>query len=50
MPEAMPLLRFVYEQVAGPHPNWDEFEREMVAQRRVVLSIEISSAGPSVSG
>jgi hypothetical protein len=43
-------LRFVYEQVAGPHPDWDEFERDMVAQRRVALSIEISSAGPSVSG
>lgn len=50
LPEAMPLLRFIYEQVAGQHPDWDEFERDMVAQHRVVIAIDVSSAGPSVSG
>jgi PPOX class probable F420-dependent enzyme len=50
MPEAMALLRFTYEQVAGEHPDWGEFERDMVAQARVVIAIQPESAGPDVAG
>jgi PPOX class probable F420-dependent enzyme len=50
MPDAMPLLRFTYTQVAGEHPDWDEFEREMIAQRRVVVAIKPESAGPDAAG
>jgi PPOX class probable F420-dependent enzyme len=50
MPEAMALLRFTYVQVAGEHPDWAEFERDMVAQGRVVIAIQPESAGPDVAG
>ncbi len=50
LPEAMSLLRFTYSQVAGDHPDWDEYERDMVAQRRVVIAIRPESAGPDVAG
>jgi PPOX class probable F420-dependent enzyme len=50
MPEAMALLRFTYEQVAGEHPDWGEFERDMVAQGRVVIAIQPETAGPDVAG
>lgn len=39
LPEAMEVLRSVYRTVAGEHPDWDEFERDMVAQGRVVLAV-----------
>ncbi|HTT91615.1 MAG TPA: TIGR03618 family F420-dependent PPOX class oxidoreductase [Acidimicrobiales bacterium] len=50
MPEAMALLRLTYVQVAGEHPDWDEFERDMIAQNRVVVAIKPESAGPDVAG
>jgi PPOX class probable F420-dependent enzyme len=50
MPEAMTLLRFTYLQVAGEHPDWAEFERDMIAQGRVVIAIQPESAGPDVAG
>jgi hypothetical protein len=50
MPEAMTLLRFTYIQVAGEHPDWDEFERDMISQARVVIAIKPESAGPDVAG
>jgi PPOX class probable F420-dependent enzyme len=40
LPGAMQLLRFTYRQIAGEHPDWDEFERDMVSQGRVVLALE----------
>jgi hypothetical protein len=50
LPDAMPLLRFTYSQVAGEHPDWDEYERDMVAQSRVVIAIQPESAGPGLAG
>ncbi|MGH9104748.1 MAG: pyridoxamine 5'-phosphate oxidase family protein, partial [Acidimicrobiales bacterium] len=50
LPAAMALLRFTYVQVAGEHPDWAEFERDMVSQRRVILAITPESAGPDKAG
>jgi PPOX class probable F420-dependent enzyme len=50
MPEAMSLLRFTYTQVSGEHPDWEEFERDMLAQHRVVIAVQPESAGPDISG
>jgi PPOX class probable F420-dependent enzyme len=50
LPQAMDLLRFTYAQIAGEHPDWDEFQRDMVAQQRVVLAITPTRAGPDRSG
>ncbi|MFW5904874.1 MAG: PPOX class F420-dependent oxidoreductase [bacterium] len=40
MDEAATMLRRVYEAIAGPHPDWDEFDRAMIDQRRLVLTIQ----------
>lgn len=37
--ERAALLRRVYETIAGPHPDWDDFNRAMIEERRLVLSI-----------
>ncbi|HXR22777.1 MAG TPA: TIGR03618 family F420-dependent PPOX class oxidoreductase [Acidimicrobiales bacterium] len=50
MPDAMALLRFTYIQVSGQHPDWEEFERDMLAQRRVAIAIQPQSAGPDIGG
>jgi len=50
MPAAMALLRFTYVQISGEHPDWAEFERDMIAQRRVAVAIKPESAGPDISG
>jgi PPOX class probable F420-dependent enzyme len=50
MPAAMALLRFAYAQIAGEHPDWAEFERDMIAQHRVAIAIKPESAGPDISG
>ena len=50
LPDAMPLLEDVYRQVAGEHNDWDEFRQAMVEQRRVVLRITPTAAGPTKSG
>ncbi|HUB69617.1 MAG TPA: PPOX class F420-dependent oxidoreductase [Acidimicrobiales bacterium] len=47
LPAAMALLRFIYAQIAGEHPNWEEFERDMVAQVRVVVAISPAHRRPS---
>jgi PPOX class probable F420-dependent enzyme len=50
LPEAMPLLEDVYRQVGGEHPDWAEFRRAMQAERRVILRITPTAAGPNRSG
>ena len=50
LPDAMEALEFVYRQVSGEHPNWDEFREAMIHQRRVVLRITVTAAGPTYSG
>jgi PPOX class probable F420-dependent enzyme len=39
MPDAMDGLKYLYRQVAGEHPDWDDFERAMVDDGRVLLRI-----------
>ena len=50
LPEAMELLELIYRQVSGEHPDWDEFRQAMVQQRRVVLRVTVTAAGPTYSG
>lgn len=40
-------LRHVYERIAGkPHPDWDEFDRAMIAEQRCLLVITIDRIYP----
>ena len=34
---------------AGEHPDWDEYRAAMRSERRVLLRITPTSAGPNVS-
>lgn len=50
LPDAMQGLVGLYRQVAGEHPNWDDFRAAMERERRVVLRVEIERAGPERGG
>lgn len=50
LPGALPLLEAYYRQVAGEHPNWEEYRAAMVAERRVLLRISVERSGPEHSG
>jgi PPOX class probable F420-dependent enzyme len=50
LPDAMPLLVDYYRLVAGEHPDWDDYRRAMESERRVVLRIRPTRAGPDRAG
>jgi PPOX class probable F420-dependent enzyme len=50
LPEAMDQLVDYYRRSAGEHSDWDEYRAAMEREQRVVLQIEIDSAGPDRSG
>jgi PPOX class probable F420-dependent enzyme len=50
LPEAMDLLVDYYRRAAGEHENWDEYRAAMTRDRRVIVRITITRAGPDVSG
>ncbi len=50
LPDAMDPLVALYRQVAGEHPDWDEFRSAMATERRVVIRVDIERAGPDVAG
>jgi len=41
MPAALEGLRALYRQVAGEHPDWDDYAAAMERDRRVLLLISI---------
>jgi len=49
-PEAMELLVDYYRTVAGEHPDWNDYRAAMVRERRVIVRVTLSRAGPTVSG
>lgn len=50
LPEAMELLVAYYRQVAGEHPDWDDYRCAMQRDQRVLIRITIESAGPDRKG
>ena len=50
LPEAMGPLVEYYRNVAGEHPDWDDYRRAMEEQRRVLLRVDIERAGPDRHG
>lgn len=46
MPQALPLLEDYYRRILGEHPNWEEYRQAMRDERRVLLRIAITQAGP----
>ena len=50
LPDAMEPLVEYYRSVSGEHPDWDDYRAAMVRDRRVLLQIRVTAAGPNVAG
>jgi PPOX class probable F420-dependent enzyme len=50
LPAAMDLLVDYYRRTSGEHPDWDDYRDAMRLQRRVIVRITITRAGPDTSG
>jgi PPOX class probable F420-dependent enzyme len=50
LPEAMDLLVDYYRQISGEHPDWDDYREAMRRDRRVLVRITVTRAGPDTSG
>lgn len=50
LPAAMELLTGYYRRISGEHPDWDDYRAAMTRERRVILRVSVTRAGPDVSG
>jgi PPOX class probable F420-dependent enzyme len=50
LPEAMEPLVDYYRRTAGEHPDWDDYRAAMERERRVLIRIEVTQAGPDRQG
>jgi len=46
-PEAVELLVDYYRRISGEHPDWDDYRRAMVADRRVLVRFAIERTSGS---
>jgi PPOX class probable F420-dependent enzyme len=50
LPDALELLVDYYRKISGEHPDWDDYRTAMQRDRRVIVRITITRAGPDISG
>jgi PPOX class probable F420-dependent enzyme len=50
LPDAMEPLVEYYRSAVGEHPDWDDYRAAMERERRCLLRITVTEAGPDVSG
>jgi PPOX class probable F420-dependent enzyme len=50
LPEAMDGLVDYYRRISGEHPDWDDYQRAMQQQRRVLVRVSIDKVGPTHAG
>jgi PPOX class probable F420-dependent enzyme len=50
LPEAMEGLVDYYRRLSGEHPDWDDYRAAMERERRVLLRLTVTTAGPDRSG
>jgi len=50
LPDAMDLLVDYYRRVAGEHSDWADYRAAMTRDRRVIVRITLTRAGPNASG
>jgi PPOX class probable F420-dependent enzyme len=50
LPEAMEPLVDYYRRISGEHPDWDDYRRAMERDRRVLLRVDLTRAGPDRGG
>ncbi|MBO0870603.1 MAG: PPOX class F420-dependent oxidoreductase [Micromonosporaceae bacterium] len=50
LPDAMQPLVDYYRGISGEHPDWDEYRAAMVRERRVLVRVTVTRAGPDRRG
>jgi PPOX class probable F420-dependent enzyme len=50
LPEAMELLVDYYRRISGEHPDWDDYRAVMRRDRRVMVRVTLTRAGPDTHG
>lgn len=50
LPGAMDGLVDYYRRVSGEHPDWDDYRDAMRRERRVLIRVTLTRAGPDISG
>jgi PPOX class probable F420-dependent enzyme len=50
LPEAMDELVEYYRAVGGEHPDWDDYRAAMEREKRVIIKLSLTRAGPDVAG
>jgi PPOX class probable F420-dependent enzyme len=50
LPDAMDGLIDYYRRISGEHPDWDDYRAAMERDRRVLLRVTVSRAGPNRQG
>lgn len=50
LPEAMEGLIEYYRSISGEHPDWDDYRAAMEREQRVLITLEVTRAGPTYSG
>jgi PPOX class probable F420-dependent enzyme len=50
LPEAMDGLIAYYQGISGEHPDWDDYREAMVRDKRVLIRVEPTKAGPDHHG
>ena len=50
LPEALELLVDYYRRISGEHPDWEEYRETMRRDRRVLVRITLTRAGPDTHG
>ena len=49
LPEAMELLVDYYRSISGEHPDWDAYRASMKKEKRVIIRVTPTRAGPDQS-
>ena len=50
MPEALDGLVEYFRSISGEHPDWDDYRAAMERDKRVLLKLAITRAGPDKAG
>ena len=50
LPEAMEPLVDYYRRTAGEHPDWADYRTAMEREKRVLVRIDLTGAGPDHQG
>jgi PPOX class probable F420-dependent enzyme len=50
LPDALELLVDYYRKISGEHPDWDDYRAAMRQERRVIVRVTITRAGPDIGG